>query len=396
MTVSGRSIIVFGVMMTFVYILIYVYGSSRRSKDPSDPRCIAKGSATLDELDAIQNFSFDFPPDYIYSKDNKIWHEVLTKSLRQISKEQSNVFNDTYPLNVNMRELVNVYKSGGYVAPLKVNEYPFQFIRNPTKVCEKGQKVFLLFLIKSALRHFDRRQVIRQTWANAEVCKKFGVRRLFLTGIMRGQNRYHEFLRNEILYYEDTLQMDYFDMYYNNTWKTRGGIKWAVNECKQAEYVMVVDDDFYVASDLLVQLLHTVGRSRNFYMGWLNRNPVPVRNMRDKWFVSKRDFRYPVYPEFISAGAIVMSMDFAVDIHIASQYTNHFKFDDVFIGIVASKLRVRPVSCSLFSMFKVWFTADRFWKTLVSHEYKPKELLQAWKCHLLINSQGLDGSIDTS
>ncbi|XP_021355585.1 beta-1,3-galactosyltransferase 5-like [Mizuhopecten yessoensis] len=228
-----------------------------------------------------------------------------------------------------MRELLNTYKSGGYVSPLKVNEYPFRFIRNPTKVCENGQKVFLLFIIKSALRHFDRRQAIRQTWANQELCKRFGIRRLFLT-------------------------------------------------------------------DLLVQLLHTAGRSRDFYMGWLNGNPTPVRNMRDKWFVSKRDFPYPVYPDFISAGAIVMSMDFVVDLYIASQYTNHFKFDDVFVGIVASKLKVTPVSCNLFTMFKIWFTADRFWKTLVSHEYKPKELLQAWKCHVLISKHGLDSSIDTS
>ncbi|XP_069140381.1 beta-1,3-galactosyltransferase 5-like [Argopecten irradians] len=396
MIVSGRVIVVFGLLMTCFYILIYIYGVNRHTKDPSDPRCIAKGSATFDELDAMVNFSFESSPDIFYSKENKKWQELLRKSLYQSTKEQSNVFNDSYPLNVNMRELVNVYKGSGYVAPLKVNEYPFRFIRSPTKVCEKGQKVFLLFLIKSALRHFDRRQVIRQTWANPEVCKKFGIRRLFLTGIMRGQNRYHEFLRNEIVYYEDTLQIDFFDMYYNNTWKTRGGIQWAANECRQAEYVMVIDDDFYVATDLLVQLLRTSGRSRDFYMGWINRNPVPVRNMRNKWFISKRDFPYPAYPDFISAGAIVMSMDFVVDVHIASQYTKHFTFDDVFVGIVAYKLKVRPINCNLFSMFKVWFTADRFWKTIVSHEYTAKELLQAWKCHILIGNLGLDGSIDMS
>ncbi|XP_060075493.1 beta-1,3-galactosyltransferase 5-like [Ylistrum balloti] len=367
----------------------------KQRRDTSDPRCIAKGLATLNELNNMKNFSLHDQSDYIYSEENISWREVLIESLYRPSKEHSNLFNDTYPLNVNMRELINTYKSGKYVGPLKINKYPFDFVRKPTNLCEKGQKVFLLFLIKSALRHFDRRQTIRQTWANPELCKRFGIRRLFLTGIMRGQNRYHEYLRNEILNYNDTLQINFFDMYYNNTWKTRGGIQWAVQECIQAEYVMVVDDDFYVASDLLVQLLNMAGKSQNFYMGWLNRNPVPVRNMRDKWFVSKRDFPYLVYPEFISAGAIVMSMDFAVDLHIASQYTSHFKFDDVFVGIVASKLRVSPVDCSLFSMAKVWFTADRFWKTLVSHEYKPKEMLQAWKCHVLISNHGLDSSVDT-
>ncbi|OWF49499.1 beta-1,3-galactosyltransferase 5-like [Mizuhopecten yessoensis] len=396
MAISGRRIVTFGLIMTAVYILINVCGVSKRVKDPSDPRCIAKGSATFEELDSMQHFSLDYPSGYIYSKENTKWLEILEKSLYQPGKESLNVFNETYPLNMNMRELVNTYKNGGYVSPLKVNEYPFRFLWNPTKVCENGQKVFLLFIIKSAIRHFDRRQAIRQTWANQELYNRFGIRRLFLTGIMRGQTRFHESLRDEIIYYGDTLQIDFVDMYYNNTWKTRGGIKWAVNECKQAEYVMLVDDDFYVASDLLVQLLHTAGRSRDFYMGWMNGNPFPVRNMRDKWFVSKRDFPYPVYPDFINAGAIVMSMDFVVDLHIASQYTNHFKFDDVFVGIVASKLKVTPVSCNIFTMVKILFTADRFWKTLVSHEYKPKELLQAWKCHVLISKHGLDSSIDTS
>lgn len=396
MEISGRGIVLFGAIITSVYILIYIKVMKKHYRDPLDPRCIATGSATFDELDAMNNMSLSDVPSFVYLDENTKWIDILKNSLHALPKEQSTTFNASYPINANMRELVNTYKAGGYVSPLKVNEYPFKFIWNPAKVCEQGKEVFILFIIKSAIRHFDRRQAIRQTWANHELCKQLGIQRLFLVGLMRGQNRFHEFLRNEIIYYGDTLQIDFYDMYYNNTLKTRGGIQWAVNECKTAKYVMLVDDDFYVATDLLVQLIKVAGNPTNFYMGWLNRNPRPVRNIRDKWYVSNRDFPYPVYPEFVSAGAIVMSMDFVVDLHIASQYTKHFMFDDVFIGIVAHKLQVYPVSCRLFSVLKVWFTADRFWRTLVSHDYGPIELLQAWKCHLLIRNLGLDSSVDTS
>lgn len=48
------------------------------------------------------------------------------------------------------------------------------------------------------------------------------------------------------------------------------------------------------------------------------------------------------------AAAIVMSKQVVEDFYYASYYTKHFRFDDIFLGIMAYKMNIIPYSCSYF------------------------------------------------
>lgn len=67
-----------------------------------------------------------------------------------------------------------------------------------------------------------------------------------------------------------------------------------------------------------------------------------------KWHLSLDEYPYNHFPRYLPAGAIVMSKQVVEDFYYASYYTKHFRFDDVFLGIMAYKMNIIPFSCSYF------------------------------------------------
>ncbi|XP_069139301.1 beta-1,3-galactosyltransferase brn-like [Argopecten irradians] len=283
-----------------------------------------------------------------------------------------------------MVKLVKYYRKGlQYASARKINEYPYSFTTKPEVTCLNSTK--LLILIKSAPRNREKRQAIRETWGNEDLIS--GFKRVFVLGKSRTDDVNIE---QETQTYGDILQLDYYDSYYMNTWKTRGALIWA-SSSKECDYVMLVDDDYYVATDLLIQQLELTGTgNETLYMGWVNPRSYPFRWKGSKWYVSPTDYPYNIYPPFVSAGSIVMSMKFITDFVIASQFTKHIKFDDVFLAIVANKLGVAPINNRLFYTGKVDYWDTQFWTTLTAHGYNPTELRNAWQCHRRLKTNGLN------
>ena len=63
----------------------------------------------------------------------------------------------------------------------------------------------------------------------------------------------------------------------------------------------------------------------------------PVRAKSSKWFVSVDEYEYNRYPPFINAGGYIMSRHTMKRIYLASHFVKMFRFDDVYLGIVAKK-----------------------------------------------------------
>lgn len=290
----------------------------------------------------------------------------------------------SYPLNIDMVNLVKTYKSGSQNSSSeRINVYPYQFSTEPEVECKNDTR--LLLLIKSAPGYTTRRNAIRETWGNEKYTP--GIRRVFAMGNSR---THYRDVQNEIQIYKDILVINYTDSYYMNTWKARGALIWAGQKCSGTNHVILADDDYYVATDMLLQQLELIGSgNKPLFMGWVNPRSFPFRVKSSKWYISLSDYPYDIYPPFISAGSIVMSMDFVVDFIVASEYTKHFIFDDVFLAIVANKLGVAPLDNKFFYTGQVSYSDPRFWNTLTAHGYGlPSELRRAWKCHTLLKRYG--------
>jgi len=103
-----------------------------------------------------------------------------------------------------------------------------------------------------------------------------------------------------------------------------------------------------------------------------------------KWYVSVEEWPYDLYPTYLLAGAIAMSWTFTRDLYIASMYTKPFKFDDVYLGILCNRLKVRPTGNWNFVMdtHTLLRQYHRFAHTFAAHGFgKPEMLIRAWMLH---------------
>lgn len=332
------------------------------------------------------SYKTDYKVEWIGNDDGTIHYLVDGKE----PKQEIPFSKFVYPMEINIRDVVDDVKKYGESSYKPINIYPYNFTKNPFSLGPTNgfsENVELLFLIKSAVNHFNRRQVIRQTWGNERLFNdynKVSIKRIFLIGLPKP---YEYWFQNRIDYesneFDDIVQMGFYDNYYNNTLKTMGGLNWAVNYCYNTRFVMIVDDDFLINTESLLQYLPTVQNISNFFMGNMFKFPPPVRTSGAyddaKWAISLKRYPFDKYPSFVSAGATLMSMNMAVDLQIAMQYTKTFIFDDVYLAIVNYKLNVTPLGDERFQMEKISSRHPKFKKRFAIHGYEnAAELEDAW------------------
>lgn len=105
----------------------------------------------------------------------------------------------------------------------------------------------------------------------------------------------------------------------------------------------------------------------------------PHRHKSSKWYVSLEEYPYHLWPPYVTAGAYIISQEALLDMYYTSFYTKHFKFDDIFLGLVAKKADIEPFHCEEFHFYKKDYTKFNYKYVITSHGYgDPNELLQVW------------------
>lgn len=284
-----------------------------------------------------------------------------------------------YPLEIDLPSVVRQIQISKTSLYKEINVFKYNVTLTITKPFTNI--VFVLFLVKSAPQNSHRRHAIRETWGNTT---NHNIRIVFLLGDICNGTQVEKFnIFAEHRLYNDIVQFNFCDGYYNNTLKTTGGINWIVGNNLKSEFVVLTDDDYFVAINSLIPFLHEIPyRNRSeLYTGFVNTGR-PGRY--SKWAISLTDYPYDHYPPFVAAGSVVMSMEFLRKVNIAIKFTKSFIFDDVFIGIVVYKLRVKPIpNNDRFTAFGCRYTDKCFRNVLSSHGYgDPKELMKAWNTHV--------------
>lgn len=105
----------------------------------------------------------------------------------------------------------------------------------------------------------------------------------------------------------------------------------------------------------------------------------PHRHKSSKWYVSLKEYPYHLWPPYVTAGAFILSKQALTDMYYASMYTKHFRFDDIFLGLVAKKADIEPFHCEEFHFYKKDYTKYNYKYVITSHGYDdPDELLRVW------------------
>jgi beta-1,3-galactosyltransferase / beta-1,3-N-acetylglucosaminyltransferase len=323
-----------------------------------------------------------------------------------------------------------IHKAEQMCAPIKLNAAGSHKSTNE----KLFSRPLLIILVKSKITNFKSREIIRKTWGMSD---KFNlIRTVFLVGQMeinsetisnkrsnydgdgeldnekfyeskRAANikrkakssqiaqsefdmvqnddaaavAYHLELENEK--YRDIVQQNFHDTYYNNTLKAFMGLKWIEKYCSNVKFYLFIDDDFYLNQKLLIKyLLNNVTEDMlpSFYAGYVFSNSSPMRHMFSKWYISLKDYPYHKFPPYVSAGFYLLSQQSAHLFYMASKLIRKFKLDDIYMGILAYKLDIKPLH-----MDNVYYYAPTYFPSVYAHEvigshgFSPEQIMSMWQ-----------------
>ena len=244
-----------------------------------------------------------------------------------------------YPLEIDLVEIARKTLKGEKIDIAVINPHPFRYIYNPVDLCSSyhdNRRLRLVILVKSAASHFELRNAIRSTWGKT-VKENHQMEFAFLLGYSR---KYQDTIDKENREYGDIIQENFTDAYQNNTYKTIMAYNWAVNYCSEARMVLFLDDDTYLNIDLLNWYLLSTHKNKSVFSGYFSPHVDPCRNWFLPWYISWKDYPYDRYPDYLAGSAIFASMDVVKLFQAVFPYVRYLPFDDVFIGIVAYKLKI--------------------------------------------------------
>ncbi|KAL3856708.1 hypothetical protein ACJMK2_011431 [Sinanodonta woodiana] len=262
-------------------------------------------------------------------------------------------------------------------------------LSNP-QLCKSVTNLSALVIVHTAPSHFERRDVMRQTWTNNSYFHHLGsVRILFLLGTVI-DNATQIKIQDEFIKYGDLLQGNFIDAYTNLTHKGVMGYKWISENCMHVKMIVKVDDDVLVDTYKLLKeyVPKLSGRTRYILCNYIFDRSMPIiRDKQNKWYVPPDFFSgHRFYPQYCSGFAVIISTDIIPYIYKAAYLTPFFWVDDVYLyGMLPSK--VKDVSyISLADRFSLDFNKGlecfennlQLCPFLISAGRTPEEVARTW------------------
>lgn len=229
-------------------------------------------------------------------------------------------------------------------SPSRINPHEYAYLINPEfGVCTRenqGENLTLLAFVLSSRNHFRHRELIRQTWSNRMLFPQMRVVFLLGSDLTSSDSQLEAQIRKENKKYGDLVQESFMDSYYNLTLKTVMGIKWVASYCSNVKYALKVDDDVIVNPYSLLPYLKNL-TDQSSLQCFYHVNATIHRGNKSKFYVSYEELAAEHYEKYCDGPAYVFPGRLASSLFHTAQNTKHFKFEDVFFGQLAAKLKLK-------------------------------------------------------
>ncbi|XP_048065208.1 N-acetyllactosaminide beta-1,3-N-acetylglucosaminyltransferase 3-like isoform X1 [Megalobrama amblycephala] len=210
--------------------------------------------------------------------------------------------------------------------------------------------VFLLLVIKSSPENYNRREVLRKTWAEERLYKGVWIRRVFIIGTTKTgyeKRRLNKMLRLENNENKDILQWDFNDSFFNLTLKQILFLEWMERWCPNARFLLNGDDDIFANTFNMVEYLQ--GQEDNdggkhLFTGHLIQNVGPIRHSSSKYYIPVQVRESESYPPYCGGGGFLLSGFTAKTIYKMSHSVILLPIDDVYMGMCLEKAGLKPTS----------------------------------------------------
>ncbi|KAF4520285.1 hypothetical protein B566_EDAN010232, partial [Ephemera danica] len=218
----------------------------------------------------------------------------------------------------------------------------------PSEIC-------IVYLIKSGLYNYEKREVIRKTWGNDTRLDEYKIKKVFMLGVNLTDSKAMEKTLEESATFGDMLIGDFEDTYYNLSIKAMMGVNWCREFCPHAKF-------YY-----------------RLYGGILFAGTSPIRYAH-KWYVSESEYPYATYPAYINGIAFLANFAAFQAFYEASLVTRDCKFDDAYFGYLSLKAGITPIHIPGFSLATMNFSNIQDFETIIaSHPYSVNDALKAWE-----------------
>lgn len=214
----------------------------------------------------------------------------------------------------------------------------------------RSKEVFLLLVIKSSPLNYDRREVLRKTWAKERLHNGVWIRRLFILGTSGSgyeKEKANKLLMSEQNDFNDILQWDFSDTFHNLTLKQVLFLQWMERNCPNARFLLNGDDDVFAHTDNMVEYLQNLrdnDGSKHLFTGYLFLNEKVVRWPGSKYFIPVQIQKSNTYQPYCGGGGYLLSGYTAMVIKRVSESIPIHPIDDAYMGMCLSKAGLSPSS----------------------------------------------------
>lgn len=291
---------------------------------------------------------------------------------------------------------------------------------------KQDQFITVIIVVKTAVTYYAKRQAIRGSWYLNKTLGNFKFKTVFMVGSCHENNPEEHTLiengsstatdcntliNNEALVHGDIIQSSGIDSYYNNTIKTAMTLRWLSERCT-SDFALAIDDDFVFEVENFISYLDKLA-SKHYpealtelekvndlrklsleyiYAGYLRNYVHPHRHITSKWYIDWDGYKFNKYPRFITGGDMLMSAKTVRHFYLATFFTSSFKFDDVYVGILAHKLGVVPIEeqmfmCSYDDYIEMNPVNASSTSCIGVHEIEPDQLLSLWNQRRQLKSE---------
>ncbi|XP_026105706.1 N-acetyllactosaminide beta-1,3-N-acetylglucosaminyltransferase 3-like isoform X2 [Carassius auratus] len=215
---------------------------------------------------------------------------------------------------------------------------------------QNSANVFLLLVIKSSPENYDRREVLRKTWAKERLHKGVWIRRVFIIGTSGTgfeKQRLNKLLKLENSENKDILQWDFNDSFFNLTLKQILFLEWMERWCPHTRFLLNGDDDIFANTFNMVEYLQgQTGNdgSKHLFTGHLIQNVGPIRHPSSKYYIPVQVQESESYPPYCGGGGFLLSGFTAKTIYSMSRSIYLLPIDDVYMGMCLQKAGLKPTS----------------------------------------------------